>query len=235
MEYLEGIGCIGIYFAVCASAALTLRLTIRIPDEVFRKLLHCILLGSLSVWVAVYDVWWMAATSSLLFAAVVYPLLWLLEHVKGYSRVVTERKRGELKRSLIVVFVMFAAVVAVCWGCLGDRWLVLASIYAWGFGDALAALIGKRYGRHGLYGRKTIEGTAAMFVTSFVSVTAVLLIRGRLCATSVLSGPACLVTALVTAAVSALTELFTPDGMDTMTCPLAAMAVLIPLVQVLGG
>ena len=37
------------------------------------------------------------------------------------------------------------------------------------------------------------------------------------------------------AAVSALVELYTPNGMDTFTCPMAAMAVLLPLVALFGG
>lgn len=69
-----------------------MRRLIRIPDELFRKLLHCILLGSLLVYVQGFAVWYHAALSCLLFAAV----------------------------------------------------------YAWGFGDASAALIGKRV-KHNVY------------------------------------------------------------------------------------
>jgi len=40
---------------------------------------------------------------------------------------------------------------------------------------------------------------------------------------------------VVTAAVCAVVELYTKAGMDTVTCPLAAAAVMIPLVGILGG
>ena len=43
---------------------------------------------------------------------------------------------------------MFMLAVGVCWGRLGDRNLALASIFAWGPGDAAAALVGKRYGKN---------------------------------------------------------------------------------------
>jgi len=43
------------------------------------------------------------------------------------------------------------------------------------------------------------------------------------------------VISAVTASVSAATELFTKNGMDTITCPLAAMIVLLPLVSLFGG
>ena len=245
-----------LYFIVCASTALIARVRITIPDELFRKILHCILLGSLFVWVTCFNTWWMAAGSAIVFALVVYPCLMMAEHIKGYSQVVTERKSGELKSSLLVVFFMFAAVVTVCWGWFGDKMLALASVYAWGFGDAAAALIGKRFGKHkfantAVFARmrkkdgsleydakqrwlapvckKSIEGTGAMFFVSFVSVFVILLLRGGM------EWYVLIPIAAVVAAVSAAVELFTPNGLDTCTCPLAAMSVLLPLVQVFGG
>ena len=50
IEFLKGLGILCVYFFVCASAALLLRHCIRIPSEVFRKLLHFILLCSLFIW-----------------------------------------------------------------------------------------------------------------------------------------------------------------------------------------
>lgn len=223
-----------LYFGICASVAIALRIKTKMADEVFRKLLHCILLGSLAVWVMVFSKWWSVALSAIIFAIVIYPLLYLAEKIKGYSQVMTERKQGELKSSLLLVFLMFAVVVAVCWGWMGDRLLVLASIYAWGFGDAAAALIGKRFGKHKINskfirGRKSLEGTLSMFVVSFVSVLIILIVRGGI------SWWGYILSAGVTAVVSAVVELYTPNGLDTITCPIAAMVVLLPLVCVLGG
>jgi len=50
-----------IYFAIAAGTALTCRVFIKILDELFRKILHCILLGSLMVFVFCFDTWWHAA------------------------------------------------------------------------------------------------------------------------------------------------------------------------------
>ena len=68
-----------------------------------------------------------------------------------------------------------------------------------------------------------------MFAVSFICVLAVLLFRGGL---TPLGYP---VTAFITAAVTAVVELYTMHGLDTVTCPLAAMAVLLPLVHLFGG
>lgn len=230
----SGVCTILIYFVALASGAIVLRRFLRIPNEVFRKLLHFILLGSLLVWMLAFPEWWMAAGTALVFAAAVYPLLKLAEHWQGYSAFVTERSAGELKRSLLVVFAMYALVAAICWGLLEEKLLALCSIYAWGFGDAAAALVGKRLGRHGLtgrhiQGRKSVEGSLAMFIVSFLAVLTLLVFRGGM------RWYAYLVIAMIVAAVSAAVELFTRNGMDTITCPLAAMTALLPLVYVFGG
>ena len=53
---------------------------------------------------------------------------------------------------------MFMLAVGVCWGWLGDRNLALASIFAWGPGDAAAALVGKRYGKNKIGKKVRHEG-----------------------------------------------------------------------------
>lgn len=232
--FWQGAGMLVLYFAVLATVAILCRVFIRIPDEVFRKILHCILLGSLLVFVFAFEHWWMAALTSVGFAVVVYPILVFFEHFPGFSRLTTERSQGELKHSLLLVFSMFAVVIGICWGALKDPYLVLASIYAWGFGDAAAALIGKRFGSHKLRwrfldGKKTAEGSAAMFLTAWVCVLVILLLRGGLPILGYILIP------LVTAAVSAAAELVSRGGMDTVICPLSAMAVLILMMKLLGG
>ncbi len=233
-EFWMGLGWIVIYFVICASTAFLCRVLFRIPTEIFRKTLHLILLGSLPVFVFGFDTWWIAATAAILFEIVVFPILKFFERFRNYSSFVTERKNGELKSSLLLVFTMFALVMTICWGWLHDRWLVLASVYAWGFGDAAAALIGKRFGKHKINwkyidGRKSFEGSGAMFAVSLLSLLVILSLRGGL------SPAALIAVSVVTAAVSTLSELYTPGGNDTVTCPLSAMAVLLPLLALFGG
>lgn len=234
IEFLQGFGILCGYFLVCASSALLLRHFVRIPSEVFRKLLHSILISSLFVWIYVFQTWWIASLAALVFIAIAFPLLSLAEKLNCYSELLTERKSGEIKHSLILVFLMFAVLNSICWGWLGHRWLVLACISAWGFGDAAAALVGKKYGRHYLEGkliegRKSVEGTLAMFTVSFVSVLIILLINGNV------AWYVSVIIAAFTAAASSVVELYTRNGMDTITCPFAAAAVLLPLLHLWGA
>ncbi len=233
-EFLIGTGIVVLYFVIAASTAFLCRVLIKIPQEVFRKALHCILLGSYIPFVFGFATWWMAVLAAVLFAIVVYPILVFLERFRNYTEITTERKKGEFKSSLLLAFSMLAVAMSICWGWLDDKYLVLASMYAWGVGDAFAALVGKKYGKHKFYlkyvdNRKSLEGTLAMFVTSFVTVTIVLLCRGGL------STAGYIVIPVIAAAVSATVELYTPGGMDTVTCPTAAMMVILPLVHLFGG
>jgi dolichol kinase len=232
-EFITGFGILLGYFVVCATGALTLRRFVAVPVEVFRKTLHIILLGSIFVWTYAFQTWWVSAIATVVFVALVFPVLAFAERIPGYSELLTERKCGEIKSSLVVVFGMFAVLICVCWGWLGEKYLVIASVLAWGLGDAAAALVGKRFGQHYIVGklvegRKSLEGSLAMFVVSFVSVMVVLLANGSV----VWYG--CILIALVTAAGCAVVELYTKCGMDTVTCPFTAAAILIPLVRLLG-
>ena len=65
-----------------------------------------------------------------------------------------------------------------------------------------------------------------MFTVSFISVMIVLGLRGGLGVIEVI------VIAIVTAVVSAVAELCSKNGNDTVICPMLAMAVLVPLVYI---
>lgn len=45
----------------------------------------------------------------------------------------------------------------------------------------------------------------------------------------------CLIVAFVTAMVSACLELYTKNGMDTVTCPLVSMGTIVGLLAIFGG
>jgi len=233
-ELLHGAGAVCIYFVVAASTAFALRMTRKIPDEIFRKGLHFILLGAYIPFVTAFETWYLAALFAVVLEILIYPILAWFEHFQNYSSITTERKKGEFKHSLLLAFTMLAVAIAVCWGWLGDKLLVLACMYAWGVGDAFAALIGKRFGRHKIRlkfadRRKSVEGSLAMFLSSALSVAVVLLIRGGL------SWGGYVVIPMAAAAVTTLVEMHTRGGMDTVTCPTAALLVILPLAQLFEG
>lgn len=147
-SFLHGTAVIMLYIVVAAGIMLLARKLIKIPDELFRKILHFILLGAYIPLCFAFEVWWMAAIFAALLIVILFPVLALAEKIPMFSSFVYERKRGEFKSSMVLAIGMMVLSTTVCWGLFGDRYLVLASIYAWGVGDALAALIGKKFGKH---------------------------------------------------------------------------------------
>lgn len=233
LEFATGFGILLAYFATFFAGALVLRRFVVLPREVFRKTLHLILLGSIFILTYGFKTWWLSAIAAIGFIAMVFPILALAERIPGYSKLLIERKSGEIKRSMIVAFSMFAILICVCWGWLGLKFLVIASVLAWGLGDLAAALVGKQFGQYYIEGklvegRKTLEGTLAMFGVSFVTVLVVLLAYGPLESFGYVP------IAALTAAGTTVVELYTKNGLDTLTCPFAAAAIMTPLVLLWG-
>lgn len=233
-EFLQGTKAVLLYIIPAATIMLSARKLLKIPDELFRKILHFILLGIYIPFLIAFETWWISALLAIILLVVIYPILMLAEKIPAFSAFVNERKQGEFKNSLILAFGMIAVSISVCWGWIGDKYLVLASVYAWGVGDAFAALIGKRFGKHKIKWKladshKSMEGSTAMFLTSALSVYLVLSVRGGLNLAS------CFIISVITAIVCTLVELCTKNGFDTVSCPTAAMIVMIPLIQFLGG
>ena len=233
-EFLHGAGVLCIYFAVAASAALISRKLIKIPDELFRKILHFILLFSYIPFAFAFETWWRSVLLTVALEILIYPILAFAEKLPLFSAFVNERKHGELKQSLLLAFTMLAVCNTICWGIFGDKYFGLACMYAWGVGDAFAALIGKRFGKHKITWKyadehKSVEGSCAMFLTSAIAIACVLLAHDHLTLLPYIVIP------VAGSAVSTLVEMVTKDGRDTVYCPLAAMLVMLPLMGLFGG
>ena len=233
-ELSQGVLAFALYVIPAAVILFPARKIVKIPDELFRKLLHFVLLGAYFPLLFAFQTWYLSAGFALFLILLLYPILALVGRLPFFSAFVNERKSGEFKSSMILALLTMAMSISICWGLFGDKLLTLACVYAWGIGDAFAALVGKRFGKHKIRlpladPHKSWEGSAAMFTSAVISVLTVLLIRGGLPFGS------CLVTALLAATATTYTELITKDGLDTITCPAVAMAIILPLIHLLGG
>ena len=223
--------CFGEYLLFIVPAALillVLNFTLDIPRVVFRKLLHLPAFCSAAVVVWRADCWQAASLTLVLFAVIVYPVLWLCQGWSGYDRLFIQKKPGEIKRSLLLLFLCDAALVALCWGVFDLPWVAVAAILMWGSGDGAAALVGHRFGKHHVRlpladEKKTWEGSGAMLAVSAVIGTAAMLIL------TVQPWYRCLLMALATSIFGAYTELISRGGDDTVTVPVVNTAVLLTL------
>ena len=233
-EFLHGAAMVIVYLIPLALMALVARKLIKIPDELFRKILHFILLGAYIPLITAFKTWWIASGFALIFIIVLYPILTLAEKLPAFAAFINQRRSGEIRNSMILALSMMALSTLVCWGIFGDRYLVLACVYAWGVGHAFAALIGKKFGKHKIKmkfadHKKSVEGSTAFLITSAIAVFVVLMLRGGIGAFG------CVIIALAGAAVAMFVELCTKEGYDTFTCPAAAMAVILPLITLFQG
>ncbi len=220
------------FLAIAVILALFAFRVLHVDGELRRKVLHFIAFLTAPVMIGKAEYWYAVAAAALAFAAVVYPLLCLCENRKFYNRLFQQRKAGEIKMSLLLLFGMEAGLVTVFWGLLGSRITVMAAIIAWGLGDAAAALIGKRCGKRKVLWRiadnkKSYAGSGAMAVVDFVIVLVCLRVCGY-------GWAVCLPAALVTCLVASFTELVTKGGYDTVTVPVAAAFSIWGMLQILG-
>ena len=118
-----------------------------LPKELFRKLLHFIAFSSVIVMIYTAKNWISASLVPVLIILLMYPGLLIAEKDKRFTEMVVERRKGELKSSLLQLFGTIALIIAISWGLLGHKELAVAAILMWGFGDAAAAP-GRFPGRH---------------------------------------------------------------------------------------
>lgn len=120
-----------------------------------------------------------------------------------------------------------------------DRgYIAAAGTMAMTWGDALAAIVGKRWGRHYYQigqGRRSFEGSAAMFIASTVAILLTLLFTPG-SALSPQSSPidvgAALITSIVAGLVATIAEGVSPHGTDNISVPLLAGAVIAGMLGV---
>lgn len=221
-----------IYLAGWLTVLLLARHFFAIPQELWRKCLHLVAYTSSLFMMFESRDWLVSSCCCLIFAIAVYPILHYAERWKGYAGLFNQRHPGEVKKSLLLLFITHAALIALCWGWMDKPYIAVTAILMWGVGDTAAALIGKRFGKHHVHlpladPLKTWEGSAAMLLAAFAAGFSAMLI------VSPLNWDTCLIFALAAAPVAAYVELISHGGNDTVTVPAAVAAFLSLLGMIL--
>jgi phytol kinase len=157
--------------------------------------------------------------------AIIPPLAFVainaLSYWQGTFKAMETGEKGQL--GTIYFPLSFTALIWLLWG---RPHLVVASLMPMTWGDALAAVLGRRIGQHHYtVGRSTrsLEGSAVMFLASWAAtlVALVLLAPEPL-------GPAAAVGAAATTALAATAvEAVSPWGIDNLTVPAVSALMLV--------
>lgn len=197
---------------------------------VTRKIIH--IGAGMWVWglVALFDHWTWGVVPFATFIVLNY-LFW---RKQTFSTMDSERSSP----GTVYFAISITLLLLLLWRTGGgtDRVAVaLAAIMAMTWGDALASLVGMRWGRrkYTFWGHtRSLEGSAAMAAASLAAVAATLgLVPGSaLSPTGVpLAWGGLLATSVVATAVATGAEAVSPAGTDNLTVPLATAAVLLLL------
>lgn len=127
-------------------------------------------------------------------------------------------------------FAVSLAAILVLDFLFGDKLILAMGVLLLGIGDALGEPIGMRFGKHrytvsGILSAQTsvrsLEGSGAVVIGSFVTALAVLALFGGMKSPSWM-----MLSAGTLAFVVTLVEAYTPHGLDNFTIPLAAAICL---------
>ncbi len=206
-----------VYIAVAIGIGELLRRALGYSQEFTRKFIH-IAVGMISLPTALlfHHLGW-AIIPPLSFVAINY-----LDYRYGLIQAMMSSNRSNL--GTVYFPLSFAVILALFWGnpsgAAAHPHLIIAALMPMTWGDALAAIVGQRFGRRRytvLGATRTLEGSAAMLLASMIAVFLALwpLPVGMRAA-----------AALVTALVATLAEALSSRGIDNLTVPAVSSLAL---------
>ena len=151
------------YVACVLAVSYLLRNKVRNP----RKLVHILTGGIVFFWWSFDTQWVMACLAALPFV----PLLLLTTPLSPFKK---------LKRSIIgdissngheyglVMYAISWTIIAFL--LFDDLFAASIAIAAMSFGDGMGEVVGRRYGKHEYISNRTLEGSLAVFLASFVAI-----------------------------------------------------------------
>ncbi len=124
----------------------------------------------------------------------------------------------------LVLYAISYSVLALLFGM--RPYVIAAGILPMAYGDSFAALVGTRFGRHRyrVFEEKSLEGSAAMFGGSILSLWLSLVYFSALYGFSLQSQ---VIPALAVAAVVTVAEAASPKGLDNFSVPLTGSLTYI--------
>lgn len=179
--------------------------------------------------------WWIFAMFSIseIQYAIMPPLLFIILNYMSYKKnIIKSMERNENKADLGTVYfpISLLILIILTWkgGLLGEdlKYIGAIGILIMGYGDGLAAIVGKKIGDNTYKihnSKKSIEGSSAMFIISFIVTFTILTLVGGY---SILT----LKISLIVATFATFIEAITPWGLDNITVPIITSILVYYLI-----
>lgn len=191
------------------------------PTEFTRKVIHIAAGSWVIAIIYIFDHWWWGVVPTASFVVLNY-IFYRFTIFKAMD------SRGSTPGT--VYFALSITILLLLLWPRGQERVVAAGVMPMTWGDAFAALIGVRWGRHRyemLGSRRSWEGSTAMFLFSLASTFVVLLLVGLF-----LSPADALFYSLFVALGATLVEAFSPWGLDNISVPFFSTGLLYLLLAV---
>jgi phytol kinase len=184
----------------------------KFSPEVVRKFIH----------IAVSN-WWIILLyffDNLAFALIGPISFVLINSIAVFSGVANFLGVHDIKRNLGLIYfpISLMILVILCYTNILPVWAGTIGVFAMGYGDGLAALLGHAYGKKKIWKQKSLLGSIVMCITTFI----VIIIVGLLYHLIQDSVTSYILISILLSAVITLIELFTPSGLDNISVPLSA-------------
>ena len=206
---------------------LFIRFVFKPKDYIYRKVLHISAILTVFCFILPSHTWWIVILDILTILALINITLLIIERFKFYKLLFVDKSHHEILKMINAYYLIMVVLILLFYGLRGEeyKYLVIISILAWGLGDAVAALIGIKFGKHKLDipfadNSKTIEGSLAMLITSFITCLVFLIIFMHFDAWKLVIAPI-----LVSLSITYI-EAISKDGVDNIFCPLIASMIL---------
>lgn len=178
--------------------------------ELVRKVVH---IGTGNV---LLIAWWLhipvliCITAGILFSAIA-----LLSHYTSVLPMLDDV--GRKTYGVFYYALSITILVTLLWDSHPQYAVIGVMVMSWG--DGMAALIGKRFGKHTyiyMENKRSLEGSFAMFVTSFIVLICIFGLNNNGIHLNDIA------IAIPVAAIAALLEAFSPGGTDNLSVPLSS-------------
>jgi len=152
--------------------------------------------------------------------AIIGPIVFIgVNAIAVYSKFADKLGVRDWRRNMGLVYfpVSLLVIVVFTYGDMIPVWAGTIGVFAMGYGDGLAALIGYSYGKKKIRKNKTFVGSIVMFLVTFALIVIVGIIFNLIQQSVLLY----LVLSLVISALVTLIELYTPAGLDNISVPIS--------------